>query len=304
MFNWNLRVPYGYGTSYRTLREMEQWLLRHYHPEYVRRLIAWLHFKNGAIGIGGGWRAGGAQPDKPGFAPEGRSFHQDQNYNDGFTGACAVDLVAPDGPDGNNAHDGVTWAIVAPQGSAEARRFGVHCNVGGPDGEYEWDVNYGGEPWHIQPVEIDGWQSWWNAGRPAPRIGYPIPAEHDPYNITEPIEEGEPVDFHPVEQFRAADTRVWPKTKLEPRKSYRFKVDALPADAVGMLATITCTQAESHGHLTVARPGDELFKTSCLNYGPGDTLANTTFVPLKNQHFDIASHAPTHVVVDVLGFYR
>lgn len=174
MFDWSLRVPCGYAERYKTLREVEADLLEHYHPEYVRRVLAWFHHKGGTIGPGGLWRAGGAQPDKPGFAPEGRSFHQDQPYADGFVGACAIDLVAPDGPDANLSHDGVSWAMTIPQGSEEAERWGLHCNVGFPPT---------GEPWHLQPIEIDGWSTWWHNGRPAPQAGYPIPPEHDPYRV-------------------------------------------------------------------------------------------------------------------------
>lgn len=161
-FDPTLRVPFGYGTSTISLAGLRTWLLVHHHPEYVRRLLSWLTFKEGTIGVGSGWRADGTQPDLPGFAPEGKSFHQNQKYSDGFIGACAVDLVAPDGPDGNNSHDTVQWANVPAQGSAEAGLWGVHCNIGS-------------EAWHMQPIEIDGWQSWRDAGSPAPRANYPIP---------------------------------------------------------------------------------------------------------------------------------
>lgn len=158
----DLRIPWGYGSTYITLGEARSRLLAHYHPEFVRRLCAWLASKGGKVGIGGTWRAGGTQPDKPGFAEEGRSFHQNQAYNDGFVGACAVDLVYEDGPDANRNHDTIAWAKVPRQGSPEAARWGVHANVSS-------------ESWHMQPVEIDGWGSWKANGRPAPRKGYPIP---------------------------------------------------------------------------------------------------------------------------------
>lgn len=157
--NLELRIPWGYATSYKTLAEAKAILLVHYHPEYVRRLVAWLDSKGGTVGIGGTWRAGGAQPDKPGFAPEGKSFHQDQAYVDGFVGACAVDLVCPTG---NSVHRAPTWVEVLPQGGTAAAAWGLHCNVST-------------EPWHMQPIEIDGWQSWWEGGRPAPRPDYPLP---------------------------------------------------------------------------------------------------------------------------------
>lgn len=166
-FNESLRVPWGYLSSFKTLGEVETILLVHYHPEYVRRLLAWLTSKGGEVGIGGTWRPQNGQlgPDGkplPGHAPEGKSFHQDQPYNDGFVGACAVDLVLKALPGG--VHRTIPWSQVPAQGSAEARLWGVHSNVAT-------------EAWHMQPVEIDGWQSWWDAGRPAPVANYPIPGD-------------------------------------------------------------------------------------------------------------------------------
>lgn len=157
--NLSLRIPYGYGTAYKSLSETRNWLLNHHHPEYVRRICEWLSSKNGKIGVGGGWRADGTQPSKPGFAPEGKSFHQNQQYNDGFIGACAVDLVAVNGTD---VHRAPLWSEVLRQGSAASRSWGLHCNIDS-------------EPWHMQPIEIDGWQSWKNYGSLAPRLNYPLP---------------------------------------------------------------------------------------------------------------------------------
>ena len=173
-FNWELKVPYQYGNRYITLRELEAIMLRTYHPEYVRRFIGWLHYKNGNVGAGGLSRT--EQPDKPGFAPSlEQSFHwAGQKYNDGFTGACAVDTVYKDGPDAGDAHDGIAWAEVPIQGSAQAAVWGIHANVGVPGN---------GESWHIQPIEIDGHATWVAQGRPAPKAGYPIPVEHDPYHV-------------------------------------------------------------------------------------------------------------------------
>lgn len=176
-FNWNLRVPYKYANTYITLRGLEQVMVRSYNREYMRRFLGWLHYKNGNVGAGGLSRT--EQPDKPGFAPSlQQSFHwAGQVYADGTTGACAVDTVFKDGADPGDAHDGIAWAEVPIQGSAEAKLWGIHANVGVPGN---------GESWHIQPIEIDGHATWVKAGRPAPVPGYPIPAEHDPYRITTP----------------------------------------------------------------------------------------------------------------------
>lgn len=162
-----LRVPYGYQRGERSLREIENILNAHYHPGYVRRIIPWLAAQDGRIGVGGHWRPTGSQPDKPGFAPEGRSFHQDQRYSDGFVGACAVDLVARNGV---REHRSPTWAEVPAQGSKDAVKWGLHCNIAS-------------EAWHMQPIEVDGYASWVRNGRPFPRKDYPIPDVDPPTPI-------------------------------------------------------------------------------------------------------------------------
>ena len=174
MFDPNLRVPFGYWTATRTLAQVETWLLVHHHPEYVRRFLHWLNAQAGQLGPGGGWRPDGTQPDDPGFAPEGMSFHQNQRYRDGFVGACAVDVVARNP---GHVHRSPRWDEVPIQGSKEAALYGVHMNV-----------NQGAkpEPWHCQPVEIDGWGSWIQAGSPAPRPNYPLPGDTTPVPPTPP----------------------------------------------------------------------------------------------------------------------
>ena len=126
------------------------------HPEYARRLRAWLVSHNGKMGIGGSWRD--TQPVKPGFAPDGQSFHQSQTFASGRVAFCAVDLVHVNP---GKVHRSPAWSEVPKQGTAKCKDFGLHCNVDG-------------EPWHMQPIEIDGWSSWVNGGRKEPIAGYPI----------------------------------------------------------------------------------------------------------------------------------
>lgn len=170
-------MPIMYPSSYgRTLLDIDALFERHHvdkmHPEFARRLRAWLIAQEGRIGIGGSWRDTGTQPDRPGFAPEGRSFHQYQRFASGLVAFAAVDLVARNGA---GVHRAPQWDEVPVQGSNEARRWGVHCNVSS-------------ESWHMQPVEIDGWASWTTAGRPDPAAGYPLP--------TDPVT---PPEVHPPE---------------------------------------------------------------------------------------------------------
>ena len=114
--------------------------------------------------------------------------------------------------------------------------------------------------------------------------------------------EPEDDDMKIIEQYRAADTRVWPGVKLEPGKVYRFNAgEGVPKTAKAMMATLTVTQTEGNGHIAVAAPGRDM-PTSSLNYATGQTIANTTLVPLVNGQYDLKSVAATHLVVDVLGF--
>lgn len=132
------------------------------HPEFARRLRAWLISKNGAIGIGGSWRM--TQPTKPGFAPDGRSFHQTQVFASGRAAFCAVDLVHVNN---GRAHRSPSWTEVVKQNEPVTKLWGLHCNVDG-------------EPWHIQPIEIDGYSAWEARGKPDIQLNYPIAGETVP----------------------------------------------------------------------------------------------------------------------------
>lgn len=150
MTTTEILYPTGYGTAMVTIDELFR---RHHqdkmHPEYARRLRAWIIAQGGRIGIGGSWRA--TQPAKPGFAPEGKSFHQSQQFSTGRVAFCAVDLVHVNP---GKAHRSPTWNEVPKKGSDEAKKWALHCNVTKPQ-----------EPWHIQPIELDGWGGWNRAGR-------------------------------------------------------------------------------------------------------------------------------------------
>jgi peptidoglycan hydrolase-like protein with peptidoglycan-binding domain len=170
--------PSGYSTSMVTVDELfKRHHLAKMHPEYARRLRAWLIANEGRIGIGGSWRA--VQPVKPGFAPEGKSFHQSQQFSSGRVAFCAVDLVhvVP-----GKKHRAPTWDEVPKKGSQEAKRWGLHCNVTRPS-----------EPWHIQPIELDGFGGWVRAGRPEPQAGYPLPGVAPAPAPAGPVYPGQPL---------------------------------------------------------------------------------------------------------------
>lgn len=148
--------PNGYQRSMISLDEMERRHGAKMHPEFRRRFFAWIQAQGGTMGVGGGWRT---KPHSVSAASRaGMSFHQDQRFSDGVF-YCAVDLVHANG---SRIHRAPEWSEVPKQGSAEAKKWGLHCNISS-------------ETWHIQPIEIDGFQRWVAAGRPSPQAGYKIP---------------------------------------------------------------------------------------------------------------------------------
>jgi len=154
-----IMYPAGYSRTLLTLDQLKTFASASLmEPEYRSRLFAWLRSRGGNIGIGGAFRT--TQPTKPGFAPDGKSFHQMQQFADGRQGFMAVDLVHRNG---SNVHRAPTWSEVPGQGTGhiDITDYGVHCNVGG-------------EPWHMQAIEVDGWQTWVDNGRKHPNPNFPI----------------------------------------------------------------------------------------------------------------------------------
>jgi hypothetical protein len=160
--------PDSYGTRFITL---EQMVAKHgpkMHPEFSRRFFAYIVSEGGRMGVGGGWRA--VQPVKPGFAPPGQSFHESQTYASGIVAYAAVDLVHRQP---GQKHRSPTWAE-----TDSARAYSLHTFVTG-------------EPWHIQCIEMRGYQMWVNAGRPdPPRVAIPgdPPTPPPPHTITDEVD--------------------------------------------------------------------------------------------------------------------
>ena len=150
--------PDGYSTAMVTLEQMRAKHGPKMHAEFHRRFFAYMEHKG--FGVGGGWRA--VQPVKPGFAPPGQSFHESQTFASGISAYAAVDLVVAV-PGGK--HRSPTW-----EECADAPQWGLHTFVNN-------------EPWHIQCVEMRGFQTWVNAGRPDPKFfalpGTPPPPPED-----------------------------------------------------------------------------------------------------------------------------
>jgi hypothetical protein len=187
-----------------TMEEMQAKYGQSMHPEYAKRLFAWLEAQGGNIGIGSGWRP---TPDDASQASmDGKSFHQDQEFASGYVGCSAVDLVARNA---GGVHRAPYWDEVPKQGTGhpDTLTFGVHCNVEG-------------EPWHMQCWEMDGWQSWINAGSQDPG-NHQIPGGGTPPPVTTPPPTSPPVGDYglfPLDQnkptIRKGDTNATSGSKV------------------------------------------------------------------------------------------
>lgn len=164
--------PWGYQKSLVTLENLKRLAkFNQMDQGYGRRLEAWLVSRGGEIGIGGALRT--QQPNKPGFAPTGQTFHMLVQFSDGGFAFMAVDLVCRNG---DNVHRSPRWDEVPRQGSShpDIGTYGVHCNVNG-------------EPWHMQAIEVDGFMTWANRGRLRPNPNFSLPEAP-----TEPLPQPEP----------------------------------------------------------------------------------------------------------------
>lgn len=150
--------PISYGTRMVTFDVLRNTFAPHMHPEAARRAFNFILSQGGKFGIGSGYRAPGAQPaNKPGFAPPGKSFHEGQKFPSGLYYVALDMVVANPG----HVHRAPVWAEVPAKRTAAALAYGVHFNV--PT-----------EPWHMQPIEIDGYASWVSGGRQDLVPNYPI----------------------------------------------------------------------------------------------------------------------------------
>ena len=154
--------PDGYSTKMITLEEMRAKHEPRMHKEFARRFFAYIAAHNGTLGVGGGWRSAS---NISSASAAGKSFHQNQTFASGFVGYAAVDLVhVADGK-----HRAPTWSE-----TADAPTWGLHTFIKKPN-----------EPWHIQCIEMRGFDSWVKAGRPDP-LPFTLPGTDVPEPPTPP----------------------------------------------------------------------------------------------------------------------
>ena len=83
--------------------------------------------------------------------------------------------------------------------------------------------------------------------------------------------------------------------------------DVVPVGATAVTLTVTVTATETNGGYVAVRPqGTEYQGTSSINwFGPNQDLANTVISGLGgDRQITVQSSAPTHLVIDVTGYYR
>jgi hypothetical protein len=120
--------------------------------------------------------------------------------------------------------------------------------------------------------------------------------------------------FHAISPQRVYDSRTVPAGKLQAGEDRTISValagnvEAIPTGATAVSMTFTVTETEGNGGFVSVRPGGTPYGgTSSINwFGPGQNLATTVISALggDRQLNLLGGVAPTHVVVDLTGFYR
>ena len=278
--------PDGYGTRLVTLERMVARHAAKQHPEFARRFFAYIESEGGRFGVGGGWRS--TQPTGDTFAPDGKSFHRDQRFASGFVGYAAVDLVVPVP---GRVHRAPTWAECD-----NAPTFGLHTFIKSPP-----------EPWHIQCIEMRGWQSWVNAGRPDPqRFALPgdKPAPIAPPPPPPPII-GVPDVFYPIKPFRNYDTRGYGGAGVAPGTAHVVGLNPIfPANTIAVAVNVVAVGAQTPGFVTVWPDAHARPDTSIINY-PGDGGAHNgaAVIGVNGGKFRIQTSTTCHLICDITGYW-
>lgn len=148
--------PVAYGTQMVSMSDLQRRFGPNLHPEFARRLWAWLESEGGKVGIGSGYRSSALQArlfasNPRRFARPGSSFHESHTWGGTVDGYAAVDAVVARGGGAN--HRSPTWA----EGDGSPA-YGLHAFIRRDQPR--------GEPWHFQFVETRSASAWKSAGRP------------------------------------------------------------------------------------------------------------------------------------------
>ena len=102
--------------------------------------------------------------------------------------------------------------------------------------------------------------------------------------------------------IRMLDTRVAIATPLPSGVWPQVLPVRVPAAASAIFVTVTATQAEAPGFITLWGSGSTP-NVSNLNYSAGpQAVANTTLVRVVDGQFQMFNSSPTHIILDVAGY--
>ncbi|WP_405789950.1 hypothetical protein OG753_23155 [Streptomyces sp. NBC_00029] len=118
--------------------------------------------------------------------------------------------------------------------------------------------------------------------------------------------------YTPMTPVRFVDTREGLGTsrgQLGGQNTFSTQISGLrgvPQGITAVALNVTVTNPGKYGHLTVFPSGQAAPDTSSLNFGAGQTIANSVIVPVGKDgkiSFRNGAYAGTDVVVDVVGYY-
>ncbi|MFJ7592742.1 hypothetical protein ACIQZO_36280 [Streptomyces sp. NPDC097617] len=118
--------------------------------------------------------------------------------------------------------------------------------------------------------------------------------------------------YTPMTPARFVDTREGLGTsrgQLAGQTTFSTQINGLrgvPQGTTAVALNVTVTNPGKYGHLTVFPSGQAAPDTSSLNFGAGQTIANSVIVPVGKDgkvSFRNGAYAGADVVVDVVGYY-
>ena len=119
-----------------------------------------------------------------------------------------------------------------------------------------------------------------------------------------PVNATAPGLFSPVTPYRLFDTRTT-DSPVEPGQTLEVDVSGQPGppNRTAVLLNVTTDQPADAGYVQ-AFPCGQTPNTSTVNYDAGQTAANLAMVKLPaNGHVCFTSFVPTHLIVDVAGWF-
>ena len=132
-----------------------------------------------------------------------------------------------------------------------------------------------------------------------------VPASATPQNVT-PASTGDRAVFVPMAQRRLLDTRKTSAVSPSaPRAVQVTGVAGIPADALAVVVNVAAYQPAKAGYLTVYPTGTTRPVARSVSFAAREIAENVLTVKLgSGGRISVFASTPSHVVVDVAGFYR